>query len=153
MLLSVLFLLIHCFMYPAIVCGVLRLVFVMLWITLCLIQSILVLQSYWRRRESRLLCINFLPGVLWLLVLCGSSSRWRGLVYSVRVLLVFPHVSYSLTFWSTWNCIPNHPTWATQQRHRHTAYMFARTFAKGLFKKELQIATLSKLTRNSAVRT
>ena len=36
-----------------------------------------------RKRESGLLNFNSLPSVLWLLVLCGSSSWCRGLIRSV----------------------------------------------------------------------
>ena len=47
----------------------------------------------WRGKESWLLYLNCLPDVLWLLVLCGSTSRCCGLACSVWI---WPFLIYSL---------------------------------------------------------
>ena len=57
-------------------------VFVSYYIVHCFV-SFLVLQSSWRGNESWLLYFVWLPGALWLLLFCGSISRYRGLVCSV----------------------------------------------------------------------
>ena len=71
----VLLLLIRCLLLLTLFVGVLCLVLTLL--------CCLVLQSSWWGRESWLLYFNCLSDVLWLLVLCGSSSRCRGWVCSV----------------------------------------------------------------------
>ena len=58
--------------------------------------SILVLQSSWRGRESWLLCYYCLTDVLLLLMLCGSSSRCRGLVCSVWLWYLLILLTYFL---------------------------------------------------------
>ena len=48
------------------------------------------------KRESWLLYFVCLPGVVWLLVFSGSSSRYRGLSGLLRVILVFPDHTHLL---------------------------------------------------------
>ena len=68
-------------------------------IVLCLVvryfMSILVLQSFWWGRESWLLCLICLPGVLWWLG--GSSSRCHGVVWGLWLwyfLIILTHWEY-----------------------------------------------------------
>ena len=91
-----------CFMYlllfvAPIVCAVLC--WSLLWYAfLCVLSSFAIIQS--RKRESWLLCFQCLSGVLLLLMLCGSSSRCRGLVCSIRlyVIVVFPDHTHLLLY-------------------------------------------------------
>ena len=46
-------------------------------------EFVVLQSSWWGKRESWLLYLNCLPGVLWLLVLCDPFSRRLGLVCSV----------------------------------------------------------------------
>ena len=65
-------------------------------IVLCFVvryfMSILVLQSSWWGRESWLFCLVCLPGVLWLL--CGSSSRCHGFVFSLWLWYILIILTY-----------------------------------------------------------
>ena len=66
-------------------------------------MSILVLQSSWWRRESWLLCLICLPGVLWWL--CGSSSRCHGFVCSLWLwyfLIILTYYFLHCLIWSVW---------------------------------------------------
>ena len=58
-------------------------------------MSILVLQSSWWGRESWLLCLICLPGVLWWL--SGSSSRYHGVVCGLWLLYFLIILTYY--FW------------------------------------------------------
>ena len=57
-------------------------VFVSFFVAQC-VAAYLVLHSSWLGRESWLLYFVCLPGVLWLLLFCGSSWRCHGLVYNL----------------------------------------------------------------------
>ena len=69
---------IYCFMYLPLFVG--ALCWSMFW---CTLLCVLVLQSSWQEREIWLLCFYSLSDALFLLMLCGSSSRCRGLACSL----------------------------------------------------------------------
>ena len=77
----VLLLLIHCFMYLTLFVGACVGLCSVMYVSLCDLSSFAIILT--RKRESWLLCLNCLPYVLRLLVFCGSSSRFLGLVCSV----------------------------------------------------------------------
>ena len=88
-----LLLLIHCLMLLPLFVGTVCFILVLI-MHYSHVVSFLVLQSSWRGRESWLLDFNCLPGVLWLSVVCGTSSQCRGLVCSVYLWYFLIKLTY-----------------------------------------------------------
>ena len=91
---------------------------IVLCFVVCYFMSILVLLSSWWGRESWLLCLICLPGVLWWL--SGSSSRCHGVVCSlwlwyflIILTYYFWYQVYQARLWEcllTWLSLPSDST-------------------------------------------